>query len=92
MAIDLNRPLSDQGPFDTILHKLLAKEWCEIIEDFRKRDPEVTVLDPPEAIRLVHNRQSMLQDVADLNLSDNHGRIGLRRQLVITKDPFSIPG
>lgn len=58
----------------------------------RKRDPEVTVLDPPEAIRLVHNRQSMLQDVADLNLSDNHGRIGLRRQLVITKDPFSIPG
>lgn len=91
VAIDLNRPLSDQGPFDIILHKLLAKEWCEIIEDYRKRNPEVTVLDPPEAIRLVHNRQSMLQDVANLNLSDNHGKIGVPRQLVIKKDPFTIP-
>ncbi|XP_058069601.1 inositol-tetrakisphosphate 1-kinase 3-like isoform X2 [Magnolia sinica] len=33
----------------------------------------------------------MLQDVADLNLSDFYGKVGVPRQLVITKDPSSIP-
>ncbi|XP_039137313.1 inositol-tetrakisphosphate 1-kinase 3-like isoform X3 [Dioscorea cayenensis subsp. rotundata] len=32
----------------------------------------------------------MLQDVADLNLSDCYGRVGVPKQLVITKDPSSI--
>ncbi|GKV19775.1 hypothetical protein SLEP1_g29994 [Rubroshorea leprosula] len=91
VAIDLNRPLSDQGPFDIILHKLLGKEWCEIIEDYGKNHPEVTVLDPPDAIRHLHNRQSMLKDVADLDLSDCHGRVGVPRQLFVMKDPLSIP-
>lgn len=35
--------------------------------------PEVTVLDPPDAIQHVYNRQSMLQDVANLDLSDTYG-------------------
>ncbi|KAF8377694.1 hypothetical protein HHK36_031078 [Tetracentron sinense] len=70
VAIDQNRPLSDQGPFDIVLHKLSGKEWGQILEDYRQKHPEVTVLDPPDAIQHVHNRQSMLQDVADLNLSD----------------------
>ncbi|XVE49376.1 hypothetical protein DITRI_Ditri01bG0078400 [Diplodiscus trichospermus] len=91
VAIDLNRPLSDLGPFDIILHKLSGKEWCEIIEDYRQTHPEVTVLDPPDAIQHLHNRQSMLQDVVDLNLSDFHGKVGVPRQMVITKDPLSIP-
>ncbi|KAB1208602.1 Inositol-tetrakisphosphate 1-kinase 2 [Morella rubra] len=90
VAIDLNRPLSEQGPFDVVLHK-----------DYRQKNPEVTVLDPPDAIEHLHNRQSMLQDVADLNLSDCHGnlltsvllncKVGVPRQLVIVKDPSSIP-
>ncbi|KAF5444275.1 hypothetical protein F2P56_036761 [Juglans regia] len=80
VAIDLKRPLSDQGPFDVVLHK-----------DYRQKHPEVTVLDPPDAIEHLHNRQSMLQDVADLNLSDCHGKVGVPRQLVISKDPSSIP-
>ncbi|MQM07846.1 hypothetical protein Taro_040697 [Colocasia esculenta] len=33
----------------------------------------------------------MLQDVADMNLSDSHGKVGVPKQLVITKDPSSIP-
>ncbi|XP_022763564.1 inositol-tetrakisphosphate 1-kinase 3-like isoform X7 [Durio zibethinus] len=83
VAIDLNRPLSDQGPFDIILHK-----------DYRQTHPEVTVLDPPDAIQHLRNRQSMLQDVVDLNLSDfcgNCGKVGVPRQMVIKKDPLSIP-
>eukprot|EP00268_Persea_americana_P042884 TRINITY_DN4297_c1_g1_i13.p1 TRINITY_DN4297_c1_g1~~TRINITY_DN4297_c1_g1_i13.p1 ORF type:complete len:125 (-),score=21.75 TRINITY_DN4297_c1_g1_i13:2218-2592(-) len=32
VAIDQNRPLSDQGPFDIILHKLSGKQWRQILE------------------------------------------------------------
>ncbi|TYJ44107.1 hypothetical protein E1A91_A03G199300v1 [Gossypium mustelinum] len=91
VAIDVNLPLSDQGPFDIILHKLLGKEWGDIVEDYRQTHPEVIVIDPPYAIQHLHNRQSMLQDVVDLNLSDFHGRVGVPKQMVIMKDPLSIP-
>lgn len=37
------------------------------------KHPDVTVLDPPDAIQHVYNRQSMLQDVAALKLSDAYG-------------------
>ncbi|CAL4915873.1 unnamed protein product [Urochloa decumbens] len=85
VSIDETRPLSEQGPFDIILHK-----------DYREEHPEVTVLDPPNAIQHLHNRQSMLQEVADLNLSNGYGiffsgEVCTPRQLVIMKDPSSIP-
>lgn len=44
-----------------------------LLQDYRQTHPEVTVLDPPDAIQRLHNRQSMLQAVADLNLSDSYG-------------------
>ncbi|KAL2324303.1 hypothetical protein Fmac_023361 [Flemingia macrophylla] len=93
IAVDVNKPLPEQGPFDVILHKLSGEEWREIIEDYRQKHPEVTVLDPPDSIQHLHNRQSMLQDVVDLNLTDCHGKVGIPRQLVITKekDPSTIP-
>ncbi|KAJ6345694.1 hypothetical protein OIU78_008368 [Salix suchowensis] len=91
VAIDLNRPLLDQGPFDVVLHKLLGKDWCGTIEDYRKENPEVAILDPPDAIEHLLNRQSMLNDVTDLNLSDCHGKVCVPRQMVINNDPSSIP-
>ncbi|KAL8130985.1 inositol-tetrakisphosphate 1-kinase 3-like isoform X3 [Apium graveolens] len=91
VAIDQSRPLSDQGPFDILLHKLSGKEWRKALEDFRQMHPEVTVLDPPDAIQHLYNRQYMLQDVADLNFSDAYGIVRAPRQLVIKKDPLSIP-
>lgn len=90
VAIDQTRPLTDQGPFDIVLHKLSGKEWQQILEDYRLTHPEVTVLDPPGAIQHVYNRQSMLQDVADLDFSDAYGTVGVPRQLVFKKDPSSI--
>ncbi|KAL9244757.1 hypothetical protein vseg_018490 [Gypsophila vaccaria] len=92
VPIDQNRPLSDQGPFDVVLHKLLGGEWCQILEDYRLNHPDVTVLDPPYAIQCVHNRQSMLEEVAALNLTDSCGRVCVPKQLVIKKDSSSIPG
>ncbi|KAH6764949.1 Inositol 1 [Perilla frutescens var. hirtella] len=91
VAIDHSKSLSDQGPFDIVLHKLSGKEWRRILEDYRTTHPNVTVLDPPDAIQHVHNRQSMLQVVADLNLSDSYGKVGVPKQFVIKKDPSSIP-
>ncbi|OMO73838.1 Inositol-tetrakisphosphate 1-kinase [Corchorus capsularis] len=61
------------------------------LKEYRETHPEVTVLDPPDAIQHLHNRQSMLQDVVDLNLSDFYGKVGVPRQMVITKDQLSIP-
>ncbi|KAH9755956.1 Inositol-tetrakisphosphate 1-kinase 3 [Citrus sinensis] len=91
VAIDQNRPLSDQGPFDIVLHKLTGKEWRQILEEYRQTHPEVTVLDPPYAIQHLHNRQSMLQCVADMNLSNSYGKVDVPRQLVIERDASSIP-
>ncbi|XP_045814217.1 inositol-tetrakisphosphate 1-kinase 3-like isoform X4 [Trifolium pratense] len=61
-----------------------------VTEDFRHKHPEVTILDPPDAIQHLLNRQSMLQNVAELNLSDCHGKVGVPQQLVITKNPSTI--
>ncbi|CAH8272681.1 unnamed protein product [Arabidopsis lyrata] len=91
VAIDQNRPLSEQGPFDIVLHKQIGKEWRRILEEFRLAHPDVTVLDPPDAILHLRNRQSMLQCVADMNLSDSYGRVGVPKQLVIKRDASSIP-
>lgn len=44
------------------------------LKDYWEKHPEVTVLDPPAAIQHLYNRQSMLQDVANLNLSDCYGK------------------
>ncbi|OIW06897.1 hypothetical protein TanjilG_19546 [Lupinus angustifolius] len=32
VAIDINKPLLEQGPFEIVLHKLSGEEWREIIE------------------------------------------------------------
>ncbi|CAI9771330.1 unnamed protein product [Fraxinus pennsylvanica] len=71
--------------------KLEGKEWRHVLEDYGQNHPEVTVLDPPDAIQQVHNRQSMLQDVADMNLSNAYGKVGVPKQLIFKKDPSSIP-
>ncbi|KAL3843838.1 hypothetical protein ACJIZ3_001241 [Penstemon smallii] len=91
VSIDIKRPLSEQGPFDIVIHKLTEKEWSQVIEAYRREHPEVTVLDPPDAIQHVYNRQSMLEDIADLKLPDSYGKVCIPKQLVISTDPTSIP-
>ncbi|GJN30788.1 hypothetical protein PR202_gb19125 [Eleusine coracana subsp. coracana] len=91
VPISESLPLSEQGPFDIILHKSTSKEWQQVLEDYHEEHPEVTVLDPPNAIRHLNNRQSMLEEVADLNLSNFYGEVCTPRQLVIMKDPSTIP-
>jgi len=90
-AIDHSLPLTDQGPFDVLLHKFTGKEWRQSLEDYKRKYPDVIVLDPPEAILQLRNRQSMLQDVAELDMSSSGGFVGVPRQLVVTGDATSIP-
>ncbi|KAI4339791.1 hypothetical protein MLD38_024694 [Melastoma candidum] len=91
VPVDHDKPLSDQGPFDIVLHKLSGKEWRQILEDYRQTHPEVTVLDPPDAIQRLRNRQCMLQEVVDMNFSDPFGKVCVPRQIVIKKDASLIP-
>ncbi|KAH9546311.1 hypothetical protein CY35_12G088700 [Sphagnum magellanicum] len=91
VAIDHSKVLADQGPFDIILHKITGKEWQQELEDYKQKYPDVIVLDPPEAIQHLRNRQSMLQDVTQLDLCDCGGYVGVPKQLVITGDAASIP-
>lgn len=91
VALDRNRALIDQGPFDVILHKLAGKEWRQELEDYVQKFPDVIVLDPPGAIQQLRNRQSMLQDVADLRLTDSDGQVRVPKQLVVVGDSSCIP-
>jgi hypothetical protein len=45
------------------------------LQDYVQKFPEVTVVDPPAAIQQLRNRQSMLQDVVDLKLTDSDGKL-----------------
>lgn len=92
VAIDRSRPLDEQGPFDVILHKISAETWQQQLKAYKQKHPEMVVLDPPESIKKVYNRQSMLQEVAALNLPECRGRVGVPKQLVVTSDPGSIAG
>ncbi|KAB2031059.1 hypothetical protein E1A91_D05G284100v1, partial [Gossypium mustelinum] len=77
VPIDQSRPLSDQGPFDIVLHKMTGREWRQILEEYRQTHPKVLVLDPPDAIQHLHNRQSMLQCVADMNLFESYETLSI---------------
>jgi inositol-1,3,4-trisphosphate 5/6-kinase / inositol-tetrakisphosphate 1-kinase len=46
------------------------------LQDYKRKYPDVVVLDPPEAILQLRNRQSMLQDVAELDMSSSGGELG----------------
>lgn len=92
VAIDRSRPLRQQGPFDVILHKITGREWWTQLEDYRRIYPDVVVLDPPDAIQHVRNRQSMLQEVAKLKLRGCGGQVDVPKQLVVTGDPSTIRG
>lgn len=43
------------------------------LKDYQRLHPEVTVVDPPDAIQHLRNRQSMLEVVADLKLPESYG-------------------
>ncbi|XP_068635082.1 inositol-tetrakisphosphate 1-kinase 1-like [Aristolochia californica] len=97
IRIDLSRPLVDQGPFDCIIHKLYGPAWKKQLEEYSSKHPSVCIIDPPDAIERLHNRISMLQVVAELQIPQKTETFGIPKQIVIydssaLSDPTSLDG
>ncbi|PHT87728.1 hypothetical protein T459_09834 [Capsicum annuum] len=60
IKIDLDKPLVQQGPFDSVFHKLYDEEWKKQLEEFSILNPTTIIVDPIESIEKLHNRVSML--------------------------------
>ncbi|KAL3499948.1 hypothetical protein ACH5RR_039041 [Cinchona calisaya] len=86
IKIDVERPLVDQGPFNCVLHKLYSDEWKQQLKDFLVENPSSLIIDPPEEIERLHNRISMLQLVAELEMDGSvmgTSSFGIPKQTVI---------
>ncbi|GFQ03365.1 inositol-tetrakisphosphate 1-kinase 1 [Phtheirospermum japonicum] len=66
VPIQLTKPLIDQFPFDCIIHKLSDSEWTNQLKNLISDNPNVVVIDNPEAIERVHSRATMLEAVSHL--------------------------
>lgn len=84
VRVDSERALTDQGPFDCVLHKLYGDDWKRQLQEFKARHPNAVILDAPEAIERLHNRISMLQVVSELTrIDDRTETFGIPKQIVI---------
>ncbi|XP_062205695.1 inositol-tetrakisphosphate 1-kinase 1-like [Phragmites australis] len=86
VPVDTSRPLTEQGPFHLVIHKLYGDDWRAQLEAFSARHPGVPVVDPHHAIDRLHNRISMLQVVSELDnapLDDKNRTFGIPSQVVV---------
>ncbi|XP_059667430.1 inositol-tetrakisphosphate 1-kinase 1 [Cornus florida] len=83
IRIHTDKPLTEQGPFDCIIHKLYVEEWKKRLDGFSLQNPNVVIVDQPDAIERIHNRVSMLQVVNGLKISQENETIGVPKQIVI---------
>lgn len=84
VKIDVERKLTDQGPFDCVLHKLYGQDWKNQLAEFKAKNPNAVVIDAPEAIERLHNRISMLQVVSELGFVPQNGlSFGIPNQIVV---------
>ncbi|XP_077234301.1 inositol 1,3,4-trisphosphate 5/6-kinase family protein [Tasmannia lanceolata] len=83
IRIDSDRTLLDQGPFDCIIHKLYGDEWKTQLQEYAEKNPNVCIIDSPDAIERLHNRISMLQVVSELKVPQQDETFGIPKQIVI---------
>nr|GMD94345.1 inositol-tetrakisphosphate 1-kinase 1-like [Ipomoea batatas]GMD96137.1 inositol-tetrakisphosphate 1-kinase 1-like [Ipomoea batatas]GMD98332.1 inositol-tetrakisphosphate 1-kinase 1-like [Ipomoea batatas]GMD99181.1 inositol-tetrakisphosphate 1-kinase 1-like [Ipomoea batatas]GME00052.1 inositol-tetrakisphosphate 1-kinase 1-like [Ipomoea batatas] len=84
VKIDTEKALVDQGPFDCVLHKLYGEDWKRQLQEFAARNPSALIIDFPDAIERLHNRISMLQFVAQVEVKDCQvASLGIPKQIVI---------
>ncbi|XP_022947125.1 inositol-tetrakisphosphate 1-kinase 1-like [Cucurbita moschata] len=83
VRIDPLIPLVHQPPFHCIIHKLYDPSWVKKLHDFTSQFPDVIIIDPPELISRLLNRDSMLQVVNDVKIPKGVERIEAPRQVVV---------
>lgn len=67
-----DRPLSDQGPFDAILHKLLPDDpFYAELESYCIAHPHVRVLDELKHVNSIRNREGMLHALKESIITAN---------------------
>ncbi|KAG0460504.1 hypothetical protein HPP92_020801 [Vanilla planifolia] len=89
VPIDTTLPLSTQGPFDCVLHKLYGEDWKAQLKDYEAKNPSIPVIDQPSAMEHLHNRLSMLQFVSDIRIPQDKETFGIPSQIVVY-DPKSL--
>jgi len=83
VSIDPSLPLLKQGPFDCVLHKLYGADWKDQLQEFAAKNPNVPIIDRPNAIERLHNRISMLQVVSELQIPQDEDTFGIPSQIVV---------
>ncbi|KAI4336149.1 hypothetical protein L6164_014714 [Bauhinia variegata] len=83
IQIDLNKPLTEQGPFNCIIHKVYTQEWKKMLAELTAKHPDVAILDPPELIEPLHSRVSMLNVVTLLEIPLEKETVGIPKQVVL---------
>lgn len=82
VQIDPTKPLTEQGSFHCIIHKLHTQQWKTQLHEFSTKNPNTIIIDPPELVDRLHNRVTMLESVTQLQV------VTVPNQLVVT-DPKS---
>ncbi|XP_009787689.1 inositol-tetrakisphosphate 1-kinase 2-like [Nicotiana sylvestris] len=82
IPIDLDKPLVEQGPFDSVFHKLYDSEWKKQLEEFSLKNPTSIIVDPIESIEKLHNRVSMLDVVSQLKMEN----LGIPQQAFVNSN------
>ncbi|PSS32254.1 Inositol-tetrakisphosphate 1-kinase [Actinidia chinensis var. chinensis] len=83
IPIDITKPLVQQGPFHCIIHKLYDHQWKKHLNHFSLNYPNVAIIDPPDAVERIHNRESMLQVVNGLKIPSHNENFSIPKQIVI---------
>ncbi|KAK9994071.1 hypothetical protein SO802_023774 [Lithocarpus litseifolius] len=83
IKIDPTKPLAQQGPFDCIINKLYGPDWNHQLHLLSLHHPNVVVIDPPQAIKRILNRVSMLDVVTRLKLPQGNQTFGVPNQRVV---------
>ncbi|KFK25896.1 hypothetical protein AALP_AA8G176700 [Arabis alpina] len=84
VKLDPTKSLLEQGKLDCIIHKLYDVDWKQNLNEFRNKFPGVPVIDSPEDIEQLHNRETMLKVIGELSVpvSENE-RYDVPKQVVV---------
>nr|POE58228.1 inositol-tetrakisphosphate 1-kinase 1 [Quercus suber] len=83
IKIDPTKPLTQQGPFDCVIHKLYGPDWNNQLRQLSLHHPNVVVIDSPESIERLHDRTSMLDVVTSLKIPQGNQTFGVPNQRVV---------
>ncbi|KAM5557969.1 inositol-tetrakisphosphate 1-kinase 1 [Rosa sericea] len=89
VPVDASKALTQQGPFDCIIHKLYDDDWNQQLKEYSSLYPRTVILDPPESIARLHNRVSMLDVINAAFKAPRVENVGVPKQVLI-HDPAEL--